>query len=410
MTDVINNVKRYRWVVLGVTWLTYMSVYLIRNAIPALSTFIMSDLNLSKFDLGLLASAVAAGYTVAQIPAGWLVDDLGVRKMILIGTSIAGILVLGMYFVTNLPTALVLLLIAGFGCGAFPTVSTKALLSWFPVKERGTTIGINQTAVNVGGIITAATLPTVSILYGWRMGFVAIGIVTIVISVLAYTLYREPPQTLTDVGAKPTSRPNRRGALKMMLDKNILLISVSCVGLMIVQFAMTTYLVIYLRDIVGISVVVAASLLAIVNAGGGVGKPVLGIMSDRIFGGSRRKPLLLVAILSFFFSILMQIISSSTPYIVLSVVFAIFGFSALGWGGLNFVLVAEFTGPEYAGLAVGYTNMIGLLGNIFGPPIFGFIVDATGSYTWGWWFLTASALTSVIGFALVRERSKQVKE
>ena len=91
---------------------------------------------------------------------------------------------------------------------------------------------------------------------------------------------------------------------------------------------------------------------------------------------------------------------------VVLVFFAVFGFSALGWGGLNFVLVAEFTGPEYAGLAVGYTNMIGLLGNILGPPIFGLIIDATGSYTWGWWFLTASALTSVIGFALVREARK----
>jgi ACS family hexuronate transporter-like MFS transporter len=384
-----------------------MSVYLIRNAIPALSTFIMHDLNLSKFSLGFLASAVAAGYTVAQIPAGWLVDGLGVRKMILIGTSTAGVLVLGMYFAKNLPTALILLGVAGFGCGAFPTVSTKAILSWFSITERGTTIGINQTAVNIGGIITAATLPTISILYGWRIGFVTIGLVTIIISILAYTLYRDPPKTFTDVETKPATKPNRKGALRMMLDKNILLISVSCVGLMIVQFAMVTYLIVYLRDIVGLSVVVGGSLLAIVNAGGGIGKPLLGAMSDRIFGGSRRKPLLLVAILSFLFSIIMQIISPSTPYIVLAVIFATFGFSALGWGGLNFLLVAEFTGSEYAGIAVGYTNMIGLLGNIFGPPIFGLIIDATGSYSWGWWFLTASALTSIVGFAFVRERSKK---
>jgi MFS transporter, ACS family, hexuronate transporter len=404
------DVKRYRWVVLGLTWLTYMSVYLIRNAIPPLSTFIVDDLSLTRFDIGLLASAVAVGYTVAQIPAGWLVDDLGVRKMILLGTSFAGALVLGMYLVNSFSTAMLLLIVAGFGCGAFPTVSTKALLTWFPIKERGTNIGINQTAVNVGGMITAATLPTVAILYGWRIGFVAIGIVTILIAILAYTLYRDAPNTLSDVAPTKSVKPNRKAALRMMFDRNILLISLSCVGLMMVQFAMTTYLIIYLKEIVGISVALAGGCLAIVNAGGAIGKPVLGAMSDRLFGGSRRKPLLLAAVLSFFFSILMQFISSSTPYLLLSVLFALFGFSALGWGGLNFVLVSEFAGRENAGLAVGYSNMIGLIGNIIGPPIFGLIIDATGSYSWGWWFLTTSALASVVGFAFVKEGSRKVKE
>ena len=67
-------------------------------------------------------------------------------------------------------------------------------------------------------------------------------------------------------------------------------------------------------------------------------------------------------------------------------------------------------GRENAGLAVGYSNMIGLIGNIIGPPIFGLIIDATGSYSWGWWFLTASALASVVGFAFVKEGSRKVKE
>lgn len=404
MNNVSAEVKRYRWVVLGVTWLTYMSVYLIRNAVPPLSTFIVADLNLSRFDIGLLASAVAVGYLVAQIPAGWLVDDLGVRKMILLGTAFAGVLVLGMYFVNNYPTAYILLIVAGFGCGAFPTVSTKALLTWFPPQERGTTIGINQTAVNVGGIITAATLPTVAILYGWRIGFVAIGIVTIIIAILAYSLYRDAPSTLVDAEfAKPKSRPSVNTSIKLMLDRNILLISFSCVGLMIVQFAMTSYLIIYLKEVIGISVALAGGFLAIVNAGGAIGKPLLGAMSDRLFDGSRKKPLLLAAVMSFVLSISMQFIAASTPYIVLSVIFALFGFSALGWGGLNFVLVSEYTGPENAGLAVSYSNMIGLMGNIIGPPIFGLIIDTTGSYSWGWWFLTASALLSVVGFAFVRE-------
>jgi sugar phosphate permease len=376
--------------------------------VPPLSTFILTDLNLSRFNIGLLASAVAVGYLIAQIPAGWLVDDLGVRRMILFGTAFAGTLILGIYFVNSYLTYYFLLIIAGFGCGAFPTVSTKALLNWFPIEERGTSMGINQTAVNFGGIITAVTLPSVAILYGWRTGFIIIGVVTIIIAVIAYTLYRDPPNTLAGVKqSKYKTKKSIKASISIMLDKNILLVSISCIGLMMVQFALTSYLIIYLNETIGISVALAGGFLAIVNAGGAVGKPSLGILSDRIFEGSRKKSLLLAALISFVLSILMQYITADTPHIFLTGIFALFGFSALGWAGLNFLLVSEYTGSENAGIAVGYSNMIGLLGNIIGPPIFGFIIDTTGSYAGGWWFLTVSALFSIVGFILVQESKNQ---
>jgi MFS family permease len=72
------------------------------------------------------------------------------------------------------------------------------------------------------------------------------------------------------------------------------------------------------------------------------------------------------------------------------------------------VLVSEFAGRENAGLAVGYSNMIGLIGNIIGPPLFGLIIDVTGSYSWGWWFLTICALSSVLCFIFVREEVRRI--
>ena len=399
---------RFRWAVLGVTWMAYMSAYLVRTTVAPLSPFLIEGLSLSRFEVGLLVSASAFGYMAFQIPAGWLVDRVGVRKMLLVGPLVAGSFVLGMYFVGGFPAALAVMALAGFGCGCFPTVATKAVLHWFPLRERATAIDINQTSLNVAGVLTASALPTLALVYGWRAAFIPVALIPIAASVAAYTLYREP------VGEEPPKVSGKGGASwaavrGVILDRNILLVALACMGLCVCEFAFTGYLVIYLKEVVGVSVAVAGGYLALANLGGAVGKPFFGALSDRVFGGSRRKPLIIVGALILVFTILMQMISASTPYWVMLGIIVLFGFTAIGWGGMNLVLASEFAGKENAGLAVGYAASISLIGNLVGPPIFGWMADATGSYSLGWWFLTASALVSIILLLFIQESKRKVR-
>ena len=70
-----------------------MSAYLVRTAVAPLSPFLIEGLSLSKFEVGLFVSASALGYMAFQLPAGWLVDRVGVRKMLFVGPLVAGIFV-----------------------------------------------------------------------------------------------------------------------------------------------------------------------------------------------------------------------------------------------------------------------------------------------------------------------------
>ena len=47
--------------------------------------------------------------------------------------------------------------LAGIGLGCVMPATTKAVLVWFPIKERATAMGFKQTGVNVGGMISAAS-------------------------------------------------------------------------------------------------------------------------------------------------------------------------------------------------------------------------------------------------------------
>ena len=102
-------------------------------------------------------------------------------------------------------------------------------------------------------------------------------------------------------------------------------------------------------------------------------------------------------------SAFVQTVNVGTPSWMLVLIFAIFGFSAIGWGGLNLIFVSESVRKEVAGIAMGFSLMILLIGNIVGPPIFGLIVDVRGSYSLAWWFLTACSIAAVAVISMVKE-------
>jgi predicted MFS family arabinose efflux permease len=262
--------------------------------------------------------------------------------------------------------------------------------------------------MNLAGILTASALPALALSLGWRAAFIATGVISIGFAFVSYLLYREKASASTPIESERGSSASWDKLKSVMLDRNILFVSLSALGLCTVEFSLIAYLVVFLKASVGMTVAVAAGFLALANGGGAIGKPFFGAISDRVFGGSRRKPLLLVAATVALTSTLMQVITPSTPYSVLAIVFTVFGFGAIGWAGLNFVLVSEFASADVTGLAVGYSVTINLLGNIFGPPIFGFIVDSTGAYTDAWWFLTFSAIVSFLLMLAVRESSRRV--
>lgn len=56
--------------------------------------------------------------------------------------------------------------------------------------------------------------------------------------------------------------------------------------LMVVEFSAVAYLVLYLKEALFFAGVTAGFFLAILEAGGAFGKPITGLISDRIFAGS----------------------------------------------------------------------------------------------------------------------------
>jgi predicted MFS family arabinose efflux permease len=84
------------------------------------------------------------------------------------------------------------------------------------------------------------------------------------------------------------------------------------------------------------------------------------------------------------------------PLWLLAVVVFVYGCTALGWNGLNQALIVETAGPGHAAVGVGYCMTLTQVGNVGGPPLFGFIVDTTGGYQAAWLFLCALSLAAAL--------------
>ncbi len=398
---------RYRWTILVVLWVTYVVVFLHRLSIGPLAPFLKEDLGLTSAQVGSIMSAAAFGYMLSTIPAGWGCDKLGVRWMLVIGEVSGGIFIMAMFLTPSYTVALILMALAGMGCGCLMPSTTKGVLDWFPLKERATVMGLKQTAVNIGGIVTAATLPTVALALGWRFGFLFLGIIAMVIGAVAFILYREPPLPATSSSDEVAAIPMGQALRGLLRTRDIWMAYLYVTTLMVVEMAVIAHLILYLTEALRFSVIAAGGILAMTEAGGALGKPGGGFISDRLFGGSRRNLLILWGGIACAICILVAFFGSVLSWGLYPALF-VFGVTAIGFGGLHLTLVAELAGKEIAGTAAGINGVAAMIGNILGPILFGYIVDRSGSYQLAWLLMAIFAAIGVLAMLLVREERRRL--
>ena len=407
------NLPRYRWVVLGVAWMSYLTVFLVRLSIGPLAPFLKETLDLSNAQVGSLMSATGITYVPTLIAAGWLVDRIGVRRMLVTGTLIVSLCALAIFFTPSYRNMFIILALSGLGAGCIWPSAVKAIISWFPLRERATALGINQTAVNVGGIIGASLLPTIAIILGWRYGFLFLGFGALAICLSCAIFYRDAPQEdlLPAAGNTPNNVLLKPSTTRLTIDlfksRDIWMLWLAGYFICTVEWAIMANLVLYLNEELLIGVVAAGGLLAMTEAAGAFGKPASGLISDRLLGGRRKIVFIFMGSTASIICLAMGVISYDLRWLLYPALF-ILGAMAIGWGGLYATLAGELAGKESVGMASGVVGAALVLGVMTGPPLFGYIVDSTGSFQIAWLVMALFGVVSVLFMTLIREHKKRI--
>jgi nitrate/nitrite transporter NarK len=259
-------------------------------------------------------------------------------------------------------------------------------------------MGIKQTGVALAGTVTALVAPPLALAFGWQGALAAIAVATAGAGLAGFLVYR-------DRAAEPSASGGPRPRLGALLaNRDLMLLCAATLLLAGVQLSLVNFLVLFLRDALGYSVAAAAPLLALAQLSGVVGRVGWGVVSDRWFGGERRPVIRLIAALAALGALGLSAVDAAVPGLVLAALVVLAGGSAIGWNGVNMTFVAELAGRRQSASAAGLNLTSSGLGILFGPPLFGALVDATGSYPLGFQCLAGAALAALLLVQLIRPR------
>ena len=167
------------------------------------------------------------------------------------------------------------------------------------------------------------------------------------------------------------------------------------------QMSLMAYLVTFLFEDLGWSLVAAGVALTVAQAGGVIGRILWGYVADRWL--SPTMMLIVIALMLTFGAVGTALLRpDSTPWILFPVL-VIFGASAIGWNGVFLAEIARLAPAGQASVATGGTLCITFLGVVLGPPLFGVLAGILKSYGTSYGVLGLFGL--IITVLLVRMRN-----
>jgi MFS family permease len=149
---------RVRFAVLGWLCAGAMLAYLHRFCISVPYEAIRNDLSLTPWQMDLVLGSFFAGYSLLQIPSGWLGDRFGSRRALALFAAVWSVATAFMGLADGFLVALAAWVVNGIGqAGIFPCC-VKSISHWFPASGRAFPNGMLTSFMAIGSIAAGALI------------------------------------------------------------------------------------------------------------------------------------------------------------------------------------------------------------------------------------------------------------
>ncbi|WP_250529824.1 MFS transporter [Caballeronia sp. ATUFL_F1_KS4A] len=437
--DVMKRTK-VRYLILLLIFVITTFNYADRATLSVTGSAMRAEFGFDAIRMGYIFSAFSWAYVLSQVPAGWLLDRFGARRVYAASIflwSLFTLLQSSIGLLGSAATAVTALFVLRFAMGAaeapaFPA-NAKVVASWFPTKERGTASAIFNSAQYFAAVVFTPLMAWLTHAFGWHHVYIVMGVAGLALALTWLAVMKNPAdhprvnrqelEYIEEGGglvrghqraggvARGTSHSVGWPVVKQLLTNRMLLgvyLAQYCIN--VLTYFFLTWFPIYLVQARHMTILQAgfvASLPAICGFTGGV---LGGVISDGLIrrGKSltfaRKVPIVGGMLLS---SCIIGCNYVDTDWIVVALMSLAFfgkGIGALGWA-----VVADTSPKEAIGLSGSIFNMFGNVAGIVTPIVIGYLVAQSGSFNGALAFVGINALITVFSYLVVVKDIKRVE-
>lgn len=342
------------------------------------------SLKLTYSQMGLISTSNFVGYLLAVLVCGYLSSRIGSRLLIFLALLLVAVSMLLVSRANSFMTVALFYTLTGMGSGASNVPMMALVASWFSTRQRGKAAGFIVIGSGFAILLSGKLIPYLNQMHevdGWRINWLVLGIIVLIISVICFLVIRDSPEEL---GLEPFSgRDTTRQGGHSPFDEGYPSVTrkdIYHLGAIYFLFGYTyviyaTFIVTTLVQERGFSEITAGNFWSWVGFLSLFSGPIFGTLSDRL---GRKAGLLMV------FSIQMcayLLIALSLPGMFLYFSIGCYGIVAWAIPSIMAALVGDYVGPQKTARVFGFITFIFAIGQIAGPAVAGFLAEKFGSFS-----------------------------
>ncbi len=372
----------------------------------ALLPMVRDDFQLSRTQVGFYTTFLFLASFASALFAGYLIDRLGIRKGLGVGGLVMGSFIALYGVVPGYSFLLVFAFGAGLGQSLLTPAGNKAIIAVTPGGASNTVMGLFRSGVGIGSLMGASILPAIALHLGWRVATIAAGLVCLGLAISIFQNKSLARRDQEQKGQGDQGESFKKEVQDLLIIPDFRLLLLAGFGFAAVLGTLIGYLPLWLNEEGGLSLYHAGLGLGLAQAGGVLGRPFWGFLSDRypLF----RQDLVMAIQGSIVVFVLFMFAFAGTVLggeILLTLSF-LAGFAGMGFGGVYFGFLGTLAGTIKAGVATGLALSFVRLAVVAMPPIFGLIADHVNNYTYSWLFISFFPIISVLYFVHLRIKRK----
>src|SRR6266481_8722885 len=367
--------RRYENTLVAILFFSWGTVFLDRTSQHYLAPYFAPEFHLSHQQIGMLGSVVAVTWAFSTLFFGALSDRVG-RKLILVPVVfifstlswISGI-------VHSFHQLLLVRALLGIAEGPAWSIMTAMIEESSHPTRRGRNIGIVVSAAALVGLAVAPVLTTqIGARFGWRWAFFVSGVPGLLLGLLIWKFVKEPEKQIVP-GSH--SRPIKiRDFLSILRYRNTWLCCLGAAGFLSWLFLDNIFAPLYITEVAHQAPTTAGFLMG----ASGLGSFFLALFFPTLYDRIGRKPVLLImAVLCLAVPLELLVPELySYPWVLASII-AVTN-AGQGIGALVLVLVpTESVPPQFAATAIGLATLAAeIIGATLAPILAGTVAQSYG--------------------------------